>query len=137
MIGLFNDLVGVFGFDRYTSIIAAVSLTALLGCLCGGIAGSVLRAYSGSIRPTGLFGKTSFRLIVVLEVMLIGFAAYYHTLMVGRLETGQIIFWVFTLLALPVLGVIGSQIGYLLFRQKIDANIKSGMAGQHGAKRSA
>lgn len=135
MATLLNHLAEAFGFSRYTVLIAAVSLTALLACLCGGIAGSVLQAHGGAIRPLAMFRKTSFRLIIVLEVLLLGFASYYHALMIGRLETGHVVFWAFTLLALPVLGVIGAQVGYLLFRRKIDIKMQAGVAKDRIARR--
>lgn len=137
MIGLLNHLAEVFGFSQYTTVIVAVSLTAMLVCLCGGIVGSMLQAFSGAIRPVSLSQKTSFRLIIILEISLLGFASYYHGLMIGELQPSHIVFWVFTLLAVPVMGVIGAQIGYLLFRQKIDANIKLGLARQRDRRRRA
>lgn len=137
MSALLNLLAEAFGFSRYTVLIAAISLTALLACLCGGIAGSVLQAHGGAIRPVSMFRKTSFRLIVVLEVLLLGFATYYQALMVGRLEQGHMVFWAFTLLSAPIFGVIGAQIGYLLFRRKIDIKVQAGEAKSRAAKRRA
>lgn len=135
MVAIFDHLAQAFGFSRYNVLITAVSVTALLACLCGGIAGRVLQAHGGAIRPRSMLGKTSFRLIVVLEVLLMGFAAYYHGLMIGRLDPGHIVFWVFTLTAMPVLGVIGAQLGYLMFRRKIDIKRQAGRAKHEAAKR--
>jgi hypothetical protein len=59
-------------------------------------------------------------LAVVAELFLIIYIVYYHTVLVPGLETAQMIFWGFMLLASPLLATIGSQLTYVAFASKIE-----------------
>ena len=67
-----------------------------------------------------LTSRTSFRLAVVAELMLIIYIVYYHTVLVPGIETAQMIFWGFMVLASPLLAAIGAQLTYVAFAKKIE-----------------
>ena len=110
-----------FGFTQNSMIIAVICIVVLLGNFTGGLLSNILLAQGKSIKERGLTEKTSFRLAMVSELMLLLYALYYHAMLVGGINTAQIIYWAFTLLAAPLLALLGAQISYLMFAKKIDA----------------
>ena len=115
-----EDFMETFGFTQETFIIAMLCLVVLLGNFAGGMFSSIILAFSGPIHERKLTQRTSFRLALVSELVLILYAVYYHAVLVGQIDPGQIIFWIFTLFAAPMLAALGAQLTYIAFAAKID-----------------
>lgn len=109
-----------FGFTQETFIIAMLCLVVLLGNFAGGMFSSIILAFSGPIHERKITQRTSFRLALVSELVLILYAVYYHAVLVSKIDTGQVIFWVFTLFAAPMLAALGAQLTYIAFAAKIE-----------------
>ena len=109
-----------FGFAKDSLIVAIVCLLVLLGNFTGGLMSNILLAQGGPIPERKLTDKTSFRLALVSELMLLIYAAYYHVALVKGISTAQIIYWGFTLMAAPLLAMLGAQLSYVAFAKKID-----------------
>ena len=92
----------------------------------GGLFTSIIRAFGGPIKQSKLTQRTSFRLALVTELFLIIYVVYYHTVLFPGIETAQIIFWAFVILASPLLAAIGSQLIYVALAAKIQELQKEG-----------
>lgn len=117
-----------FGFTQETFIIAMLCLVVLLGNFAGGMFSSIITAFSGPIHERKLTQRTSFRMALVSELVLIVYAVYYHAVLVSGIDAGQIIFWVFTLFAAPILAALGAQLTYIAFAAKIEDLKEQGKA---------
>ena len=117
-----------FGFTQETFIIAMLCLVVLLGNFAGGMFSSIILAFSGPIHERKITQRTSFRLALVSELVLIVYAVYYHAVLVSQSDAGQVIFWVFTLFAAPVLAALGAQLTYIAFAAKIEELKEKGKA---------
>ena len=109
-----------FGFTQDTTIVAIICIVVLLGNFAGGLMANILIAFGGPIEKRKLTERTSFRLALVSELIMIVYIVYYHTVLVTGVTTAQIIYWVFTLLAAPILAALGAQLTYLAFAKKIE-----------------
>jgi hypothetical protein len=109
-----------FGFAKDSMIVAIVCLLVLLGNFTGGLMSNILLAQGGPIPKRKFTEKTSFRLALVSELMLLVYAAYYHVAVTQDIITAQIIYWAFTLLAAPLLAALGAQLSYIAFSKKLD-----------------
>lgn len=109
-----------FGFAKDSLIVAIVCLLVLLGNFTGGLMSNILLAQGGPIRARKLTEKTSFRLALVSELMLLIYAVYYHAAVTQAINTAQIIYWGFTLMAAPLLAMLGAQLSYVAFAKKIN-----------------
>ncbi|MCH7936771.1 MAG: hypothetical protein IH994_06745 [Proteobacteria bacterium] len=135
-----EDFMKTFGFTQETFIIAMLCLVVLLGNFAGGMFSSIILAFSGPIHERKLTQRTSFRLALVSELILIVYAVYYHAVLVGQIDAGQIIFWIFTLFAAPMLAALGAQLTYIAFAAKIDELKEQGAdidRAERGGGRSA
>lgn len=117
-----------FGFTQETFIIAMLCLVVLLGNFAGGMFSSIITAFSGPIHERKLTQRTSFRMALVSELVLIVYAVYYHAVLVSGIDPGQIIFWIFTLFAAPILAALGAQLTYIAFAAKIEELKEQGEA---------
>ena len=115
-----DEFMGSFGFKEEPLILLIICVLALLLNLTGGLFTNIIRGMGGPIKKTSLMSRTSFRLALVAELFLIIYIVYYHTVLVPGLETAQMIFWGFMLLASPLLALIGAQLTYLAFAKKIE-----------------
>ena len=122
MSGLLNDLLSLFGFIKFQFIIASFCLVVLLGNFLGGLLRSIVLAYGGPIRPRKMKDHIAFRLILASELVVIIFALWYHLILVSSVSVSHLVYWAFTLLSAPVLVFIGSQITYLIYSGRIEAN---------------
>ena len=124
-----------FGFAKDSLIVAIVCLLVLLGNFTGGLMSNILLAQGGPIPDRKLTEKTSFRLALVSELMLLIYAVYYHAAVTQSINTAQIIYWGFTLLAAPLLAALGAQLSYVAFAKKID-KLKAAHRNKERAERN-
>lgn len=124
-----------FGFAKDSLIVAIVCLLVLLGNFTGGLMSNILLAQGGPIPDRKLTEKTSFRLALVSELMLLIYAVYYHAAVTQSINTAQIIYWGFTLLAAPLLAALGAQLSYVAFSKKID-KLKAAHRNKERAERA-
>lgn len=124
-----------FGFAKDSLIVAIVCLLVLLGNFTGGLMSNILLAQGGPIPERKLTEKTSFRLALVSELMLLIYAVYYHAAVTQSINTAQIIYWGFTLLAAPLLAMLGAQLSYVAFSKKID-KLKAAYRNKKNAERN-
>jgi uncharacterized MnhB-related membrane protein len=108
-----------FGFTKDSLIVAIICLLVLLGNFTGGLLSNILLAQGGPIAPRKLTEKTSFRLALVSELMLLIYAIYYHAALTQSINTAQVIYWGFTMFAAPLLALLGAQLSYVAFAKKI------------------
>ncbi len=124
-----------FGFAKDSLIVAIVCLLVLLGNFTGGLMSNILLAQGGPIPERKLTETTSFRLALVSELMLLIYAVYYHAAVTQSINTAQIIYWGFTLLAAPLLAMLGAQLSYVAFSKKID-KLKAAYRNKKNAERN-
>ncbi|MFQ5764449.1 MAG: hypothetical protein ACE5GT_05930 [Rhodospirillales bacterium] len=113
-----------FGFTQDSTIVAIVCLVSLLGNFAGGLVTSILIAHSGAIRELPLTKRTSFRLAVFGEALVIIYAGFYHVFLLASISVAQAVLWGFTLLASPALAALGAQVTYVAFAKKIEEGKK-------------
>ena len=116
-----------FGFTQDPLIIIIVCAPALMGNFAGGLFSNIILSFGGPIFERSLTQRTSFRLTLVSELFLIIYIAYYHTVLVPGIETAQMIFWGFMVLASPLLAITGAQLTYVAFAKKIDSLKRKGV----------
>ncbi len=124
--GGIEDFMKTFGFTTDSLTIIIICSLVLLGNFAGGLFTSIIRSFGGPIHERKLTQRTSFRLTLVSELFLIIYIIYYHTVLVPGLETAELIYWVFIVLAAPLLAAIGSQLMYVAFAAKIEELKKEG-----------
>ena len=90
-----------------------------MGNFAGGLFSNIILSFGGPIFERSMTQRTSFRLTLVSELFLIIYIAYYHTVLVPGIETAQMIFWGFMVLASPLLAITGAQLTYVAFAKKI------------------
>ena len=115
-----EEFMGSFGFKEEPLILLIICILALLLNFTGGLFTNIIRGMGGPIFEKSLMSRTSFRLALVAELFLIIYIVYYHTVLVPGLETAQMIFWGFMVLAAPLLALIGAQLTYVAFAGKIE-----------------
>lgn len=141
--GFVEDFIQMFGFTKYSTIIAIVCMVSLLGNFFGGMMTSIILAHGGPIRDLPMTQRTSFRLAAFAEALVIIYAVFYHAFLVGKINLAQSFLWGFTILASPLLAALGAQITYLVFAKQIEekkaeyrnrqrAESKARMAEQNG-----
>jgi len=92
----------------------------------GGLFSNIIISFGRPFVEKPLTKRTSFRLAVVTELILLIYIGYYHTVLAPGLETAEIIYWGFVVLAGPLLAALGAQITYIAFAKKIDSLKKQG-----------
>ena len=65
-------------------------------------------------------------------MFLIIYVIYYHTVLFPGVETAQMIYWGFIILASPLLAAIGSQLIYIALAAKIKELEKEGRRLERG-----
>ena len=129
----FEEFFVSFGFKDGPFIIAILCIVVLLSNFIGGLISNILLAMSGrTIIERGLLKRTSFRLFFICEASLIGYIAYYHTVLTTGIGTAQIIYWTYVLLAAPLLAMLGAQSSYLIYAKKIEKLKAKGRKGDKG-----
>ena len=108
-----------FGFGRNTFIIGIICLVVMLGNFVGGLLPNILLSQGGPIRERPMTKRTSFRIVLVTEMMIVVYAIYYHIVLVPGINTAQIIYWTFIFLVSPLLAALGAQLTYVTFAKKI------------------
>ncbi len=118
--GYLEDTLETFGFTQDSTVVAIFCILVLLGNFTGGLMANIFVAFGGPIAPRKITERTSFRLAMVSELILIVYIGYYHSVLVSGIETAQLIYWGFTLLAAPLLAALGAQLTYVAFASKIE-----------------
>ena len=117
----FEELIASFGFREGPFVVAILCIVVLLVNFTGGLFKNIILAMSGrQIVELPLVQRTSFRLAAATEFFFFTYIFYYHTILTSKIVISQVIFWVFFLLAAPLLAMLGAQIGYLGFKKKIE-----------------
>ena len=117
----FEAFIVSFGFREGPFITAILCIVVLLVNFTGGLFSNIILAMSGRpIAERPMFQRTSFRLAAASEFLFISYIVYYHTILTSKIVIAQAIFWVFFIIAAPLLAMIGAQIGYLGFKKKIE-----------------
>jgi len=131
--GGLEDFMKTFGFSQNDALtlIIICSLVMMLN-FAGGLFTSSIRAFGGPIKPSKLTQRTSFRLALVTELFLIIYVVYYHSVPVSGIETAQMIYWGFIILASPLLAAIGSQLIYVVMAVKTEELKKEGLRIERG-----
>lgn len=117
-----ETFLNLFGFTKYQYMIAAVCVVILLANFAGGLMSSVILANAGPQKERPFTDRIAFRMALMSEIALVIFAIYYHIALIQDVTSTHVVYWCFTLLAAPLLAFIGSQITYLVFSKKIEAN---------------
>ena len=115
-----DKIIESFGFTQDTTIVAIICIVVLLVNFAGGMMANILIAFGGPIEQRKITERTSFRLALVSELIMIVYIIYYHTVLVSGVSTSQMIYWGFTLLAAPILAALGAQLTYVAFAKKIE-----------------
>jgi len=110
-----------FGFSEDPLIIIIVCALFLLVNFAGGLFSNIILTFSDITFKLRRSERPSFRLALVSEGFLIAFIVYVHTALEPGVETGQIIFWGFVIIASPLLAAIGGQLTYVALAERIEA----------------
>ncbi|MGB0682400.1 MAG: hypothetical protein ACPGOV_06815 [Magnetovibrionaceae bacterium] len=122
MLTAIEQMLALFGFTKLQYLIGFICILLFLLSFLGGMIVSSVLAFGGPFKDRPLTTRTSFRLMLAGELGLLVFAAYYHLLVISKIDMAHIIYWIFAIATAPVLGYIGSQITYLTFQSKIEKN---------------
>ncbi len=112
----------MFLFSEHLQVIALVCLVAFLGNFFGGLIHSVVMAYSGPQPERPMTERLLFRHVLVVDLFLIVYAIYYHSMLVRSVEFIQFFYWGFALVIGPTLALLGAQITYVLYAKEIENN---------------
>jgi len=124
--GGLEDFMKSFGFSQEPVTIIIVCALVIMFNFAGGLFSNIILAFGGPIHERKMTQRTSFRLALVSEIFLVIYIVYYHTALVPGIETAQIIYWSFVVLASPLLAAIGAQLMYVVFAVKIEELKKEG-----------
>jgi hypothetical protein len=124
-VGYLDSLVAFFKFTKDTDLVVATCLVLLLSSIIGGMLSSIFKAFGGPLKPIAYTDTNGFRILLFYEICLVAVVFYYHMNVTGRVEAIQIIFWVSTMLSMPVLWFMGSTVTQVLFWAKISKNKKA------------
>ena len=121
MFGFIDAVLSFFGFVEQQATIALFCLLVFLLNFAGGLLRGMILAYGGQFKERPLKDRMSFRLCMASLLLVVVYALYYHGALVQNIETGHLIYWAFTMLAAPLLAIIGSEITSLVFAKRIEA----------------
>ena len=133
----FETLMIAFGFGKNSFLIGIICLVLMLGNFTGGLLKSIFLSHGGPIRERPLTKRTSFRFVMVTEIIIIVYAIYYHIVLVPGITTAQVIYWITVFIASPLLAATGAQLTYVAFAGKIDKLRKQGLALDRGERSQA
>lgn len=125
MSNMLYDIVEAFGFNEMQATIVLIAMVFFLANLIGGFMSSIFLAFGGAIKRRKTMDRMSVRLLLLGELFIFLWAFYYHAMVVVTISLEHFVFWVASLVIAPLLAYIGSQVTYLIFRKKIDANYKA------------
>ncbi len=140
MFGFVDAVLKFFGFVEYQHTIALFCLLVFLLNFAGGLMRSMVLAFGGPIKERPLKDRMSFRLCLASILIVIVYAFYYHGILIRTIETGHVIYWTFTIVAAPLLAIIGSEITAIVFAKRIEerkAAYRKWEAGQRARKFAA
>lgn len=123
--GYLDSLVSFFKFTKDTDLVVATCLVLLLSSVIGGMLSSIFKAFGGPLKPVAFQETNGFRILLFYEICLVGVIFYYHMHVTGKVDALQIIFWVTTMLSMPVLWFLGSVMTQVVFWGKIAKNKKA------------
>lgn len=123
--GYLDPLLSFFKFTKDTDLVAATCLVLLLSSIIGGMLSSIFKAFGGPLKTVAFKETTGFRVLLFYELCLIALIFYYHFNVTGKIDGVQIIFWITTMLSMPVLWFIGSALTHVIFWAKINKNKKA------------
>lgn len=123
--GYLDPLLSFFKFTQDTDIVAAACLVLMLASVVGGMLANILRAFGGPLKPIPFSQTNGFRILLFYELCLIAVMFYYHAMVVGRISAVQGVFWVTTMMSVPVLWFIGATTTHVIFWAKIAARKKA------------
>jgi len=135
--GYLDPLLSFFKFTKDTDLVAATCLVLLLSSVIGGMLTSIFKAFGGPLKVVAFKETNGFRVLLFYELCLIALIFYYHFNVTGRIDAIQVIFWITTMLSMPVLWFIGSAMTHLIFWAKINKNKKAYIAMVEKKKRKA
>tara|TARA_B100000427_G_scaffold65251_1_gene51794 strand:- start:194 stop:739 length:546 start_codon:yes stop_codon:yes gene_type:complete len=124
-VGYLEHVLGVFKFTRDTDLVAAACLVLLLSSFVGGMLAKMFQAMGGPKKPVSFTSTNGFRILILFEICLVAVAFFYHMSVIGRIGGTHVVFWVASLLAMPVTWFIGSALMHLVFFAKIAKNEKA------------
>ena len=127
-----EDFMATFGFTKDAITIIIVSAVVLLANFAGGLFSQIILAFGGPIREKKMVQRTAFRLAFVSELFLIIYIVYYHMALGIALGAAAIIYWIFILLAAPLMAAIGAQLIYVALSDKIEKLKKEGRRIERG-----
>ena len=117
----FEEIFVSFGFKDGPLIVAYLCILILLGNFMGGLISNILLALRGSpIVKRKLTNHMSFRLTLTSELCLVVYVIYYHAVLITEITWTQAFYWLFVLLAAPLLAALGAQSSYLIYAKKIN-----------------
>jgi hypothetical protein len=122
MFGVVKYVLDMFHFSEFQYYIAVFCLVVFLGNFLAGLLYGIALAFGGPLKPRQLSDRIAFRFCVFSDLLLVVFAIYYHTALIGEIEPSHFVFWLFAVFATPILAFISSQITGLIFRKRIAAN---------------
>ena len=135
MFGFIDTVLKFFGFVEQQHTIALVCLLMFLLNFSGGMIRGLILAFGGAIKERPLKDRMSFRLCLATILLMAVYALYYHGVLIQEIETGHLIYWAFSIMAAPLLAVIGSEITGIVFAKKIAAN-KAAFRKRENAERA-
>lgn len=118
----FNNIVHLFGFTKDALLVSIFSVVQLLICLLTGIISGLALAYGGPRKEKRIRNRASTRFLYILEGCVITFVIYYQAVVAGTFSLNHGIYWIATMVAMPLFFVVGSQVIYLSFYKKIEKN---------------
>ena len=122
MSGFIDSVLKLFGFVEHQHTIALVCLLVFLVNFLGGLIRSIVLAFAGPIKDRSLKDRMSFRLCMASILLVAFYALYYHAILVQKIEVGHLIYWGFSILAAPLMAIIGSEIAGIIFAKPIARN---------------
>ncbi len=132
----FEEFMESFGFREGPFVVVILCIVVLLVNFTGGLFCNIILAMrSRPIVKRPFFQRPSFLLAATAEFFFIAYIVYYHTVLTSGIVVAEAIFWLFTIIAAPLLAMFGAQIGYLTHKKKID-KLKSGGEANEEEQRS-
>ncbi len=117
----FEALIVSFGFKEGPFIIVFLCIMMLLVNLMGGLFSNILLAMRSSpVVKRPLSQRISFQLAASSQFFFVAYIIFYHTVLTSEIAVAQVIYWIFFILAAPLMALLGAQIGYLSQKKKID-----------------
>ncbi|MEK9670949.1 MAG: hypothetical protein VW268_00410 [Rhodospirillaceae bacterium] len=113
--GYLDSLLSFFHFTQDTDLVVATCIVLLLMRIIGGMMTSITKAFGKPSKPVPIMKTYGVRTMLAFEVCLIAVIFYYHMRVTGRLLPIQIIFWVTTMVSIPVTWFIGSTLLHVIF----------------------